>query len=270
MTVSEHWGRRGGGWVAWAAVPLFLFLTVPLLALLMRLPPSSLIDTLRQPEARTAIVLSLGTSAMTTLIGVAAGLPLAWVLARRRFRGRQIVDTVVDLPMVLPPAVAGIALLMAFGRRGMVGQWLAAAGVGVVFTPAAVVMAQLFVAVPFFVRAATSALAGVDHALEEAAMLDGASPVQVFRFVILPRVRNILLSGAVMMWARALGEFGATIIFAGNFPGRTQTMPLAIYLGFELELAVALTLSVILLGLAFVVLLVVKRVLHGQLASVRE
>lgn len=249
---------------------MLLFLAVPLIALVLRLPPRAILTALGQPQVIQAIRLSMATSVTATGLGIALGLPVAWMLARRRFHGRALVDTLVDLPMVLPPAVAGIALLMAFGRRGLLGRLLDAAGIGVVFTPAAVVMAQLFVASPFFVRAATSALVSVDRALEDAAMLDGATPLQVFRFVTFPRVRVMLLGGAVMMWARALGEFGATIIFAGNFPGRTQTMPLAIYLGFEMDLAVSLTLSAILLAIAFIVLLVVRRLLHRQLAPVIE
>ncbi len=252
-----------------ATLPLLLFLALPVVALLLRTPLADVPQTLRDPVALQAMRLSLVTSTTATLLAVLLGLPLAWLLARKKFRGRAFVDTLVDLPMVLPPAVAGLALLMAFGRRGLLGQPLSLLGVEIVFTPVAVVMAQLFIASPFFVKAAVSGFGAVSHELEEAARLDGAGALQVFRYVTLPLARNILFSGAAMTWARALGEFGATIIFAGNFPGRTQTMPLAIYLGIELDLNLALTLSVLLLGVAFLVLLIVKRVLHRQIAAVQ-
>lgn len=264
---SEH--QRVGRFVAVASAPLLLFLSVPLLALILRASPTMVLSSLSDPLARQAITLSLITSSFATLVAILAGLPVAFLLARYRFRGRNMIDTLIDLPMVLPPAVAGLALLMAFGRRGVVGRGLSEIGVELVFTPIAVIMAQVFIAAPFFVKAATAGLAAVRFDLEEAAMLDGASPGQVFRHISLPLTRNILLSGAVMTWARAMGEFGATIIFAGNFPGRTQTMPLAIYLGFEMDIDVALTLSVLLLGVSFGVLFLLKRVLHGQLASVQ-
>src|SRR5690606_14245397 len=152
----------------------------------------------------------------------------------------------------------GIALLLAFGRRGLFGQYLDAWSIHIAFTQTAFVMAQLFVASPLFIRAAASGFAAIDPELEQAAALDGASGWQIFSLITLPLARTALLGGAVMTWARALGEFGATIIFAGNFPGRTQTMPIAIYLGFELDLNIALTLAIILLAASFLVLLVVK------------
>ncbi|MGL4648096.1 MAG: ABC transporter permease, partial [Caldilineaceae bacterium] len=206
-------------------------------------------------------------SLVTLALALLLGTPLAWLLGRRRFRGRSIVNALVDLPMVLPPAVAGLALLMAYGRRGLVGPTLGIFGIEVVFTPWAVVLAQLFVAAPFFVRAAATAFGSVQHDLEEAAMLDGASKRGVFRHITVPLAGAALAGGAVMTWARALGEFGATIIFAGNLPGRTQTMPLAIYLGFELDLDVALALSTLLLAVAFGVLLVVKWGLHSRIQA---
>lgn len=185
------------------------------------------------------------------------------MLGRNEFRGRKLLDTLIDLPMVLPPSVAGIALLLAFGRRGIFGQYLEAAGIHIAFTAVAVILAQLFIAAPFYIKSAEAGFEAVDVELENAAALDGANNRQIFRRITLPLTRTALLSGAVMTWARALGEFGATIIFAGNFQGRTQTMPLAIYLGFEVDLNIALTLSVILLATSFLVLLVVKGLL-GQ------
>lgn len=245
------------------SLPLVAFLIVPLVALLLRLSPAALLAHLVQPQVAQAIALSMATTSITLLITLAIGTPVGYLLGRKEFRGRQMLDTLVDLPMVLPPAVAGIALLLAFGRRGLFGQYLDDVGITIAFTQSAVVMAQIFVAAPFYVKAAATGFATVDMELEQAAALDGANGWQVFRLISLPLTRTALLGGAVMTWARALGEFGATIIFAGNFPGRTQTMPLAIYLGFELDLNIALTLAVILLAASFLVLLVVKGLL-GQ------
>jgi molybdate transport system permease protein len=256
-------GRRRQGLLLAASLPLLLFLLLPLVALLLRVRSADLLGSLVDRAVAQAISLSFVTTAATTLITLVAGTPLAYLLARRQFRGRAALDTLVDLPMVLPPSVAGIALLIAFGRRGLLGQYLAVAGVELAFTQAAVVLAQTFVAAPFYVKAAAAGFAGVEQELEQAAAIDGASPLGVFRAITLPLARTALLGGLVMTWARALGEFGATIIFAGNFPGRTQTMPLAIYLGFELDFNIALTLAAILLAASFTVLFVVKRVL-GQ------
>jgi molybdate transport system permease protein len=245
------------------SLPLIAFLFFPLLALLLRLSLPALLDHLVQPQVAQAIALSMATTSTTLLVTLMIGTPVGYLLGRGRFRGRQVVDTLMDLPMVLPPAVAGIALLLAFGRRGILGQYLDDWGIHIAFTQVAVVMAQLLVAAPFYVKSAAAGFAAVDVELEQAAALDGASGWQTFFMVTVPLSRTALLGGAVMTWARALGEFGATIIFAGNFPGRTQTMPLAIYLGFELDLNIALTLSIILLAASFLVLLVVKGLL-GQ------
>ncbi len=258
----------GRSWPRWrppvlllASLPLLLFLLLPLVALMLRATPSHLLAHIVDRTVAQAIGLSIATTLVTTLIALLAGTPVAYLLARRQFRGRAVLDTLVDLPMVLPPSVAGIALLIAFGRRGLVGRYLSDVGVQIAFTQTAVVLAQTFVAAPFFVKAAVAGFAGVEPELEAAAAIDGASHLRVFRSITLPLARTALLGGSVMTWARALGEFGATIIFAGNFPGRTQTMPLAIYLGFELDFDVALTLAVILLVASFAVLFVVKRLL---------
>jgi molybdate transport system permease protein len=248
-----------------ASLPITIFLLLPLVALILRISPTQLLINLLNQQVAQAIRLSMITTLITLALTIVAGTPLAYLLARRTFRGRTLLDTLIDLPMVLPPSVAGIALLVAFGRRGLLGQYIGAAGLEIAFTPAAVVLAQTFVAAPFYIKAAMAGFAAVDRELEQAAALDGAAGFQVLRYVTLPLAGGALLAGAVMTWARALGEFGATIIFAGNFPGRTQTMPLAIYLGFELELNVALTLAVILLGTSFAVLFVVKSVLRQQI-----
>ncbi len=257
------------GWAA-LSVPLLAFLLLPLLALLLRTSPVAIFSNLDKPGVRTAVLLSLQTSLVSTTLTVLLGTPLAYLLARREFRLRRLVDALVDLPVVLPPAVAGVALLMAFGRRGLFGGLLAALDIHLAFTSAAVIMAQIFVAAPFFVRSAIVGFEGIDIELEQAAAMDGASSWQVFRAVTAPLAWSALLSGAVMTWARALGEFGATIIFAGNFPGRTQTMPLAIYMGFELDLDIALTLSVILVGCSFAVLLFVRLLVATAREPVRD
>ena len=247
--------------VVWGlAALLLLFLAIPVGALLVRALESGEGWDARAVEVlRQALGLSLATTALAMVFIVALGTPLAFLLARRRFPGAPVVEALVDLPIVLPPAVAGIALLMAFGRNGLVGRWLAEGGVTLGFTTAAVVMAQLFVAAPFYVIAARGGFARVDRELEEMAADLGASPGKVFRTVTLPLVAPSLIAGAVLAWARALGEFGATIMFAGSFPGVTQTMPLAIYGRFGAgDLPAALLLSVVLLLASLVVLLGIR------------
>lgn len=260
--------ERWGAWLLLPALPLLCFLLLPLLALLLRVDVAMLPANLANPQVRQAISLSMTTTAVSTLLTLLFGTPLAYWLARRRFRGRAAIDTLLDLPMVLPPSVAGIALLLAFGRRGLMGSYLADWGVSIAFTSMAVVLAQIFVAAPFYVKSAITGFSQVDRELEQAAALDGATPWAVFRYITIPLTWSTLFGGAVMTWARALGEFGATIIFAGNFPGRTQTMPLAIYLGFELDLTIALTLAVLLLVLSFGVLLIVKGLLRQKIRMI--
>jgi len=240
------------------SLPLLAFLALPLIALLARSSLGQLWLNLNQPVVYQAISLSLFTSTMATAVTIVLGTPLAFLMARRQFRLKRVVDTLIDLPTVLPPAVAGVALLMAFGRRGIAGSLLAELGIHIAFTQAAVIMAQTFIAAPLYLKSAITGFAAVEPELEQSAALDGASEWNIFRHVTIPLSHRALLSGAVLTWARALGEFGATIIFAGNFPGRTQTMPLAIYIGFELDLDLALTLSVILMGLSFLTLMLVK------------
>jgi molybdate transport system permease protein len=249
-------------WLWPLSIPFLAFLLLPLAALLARAPAGQLLENLRQPEVYQAIALSLNTATLATLASIGLGTPLAYLMARRSFRFKRVIDTLIDLPTVLPPAVAGVALLMAFGRRGIVGGTLEALGVHIAFTQAAVVIAQTFIAAPLYLKSAIVGFGSVERELEQAAALDGASRWSAFRHITIPLSWTALLSGAVLTWARALGEFGATIIFAGNFPGRTQTMPLAIYIGFELDLNVALTLSVILIGCSFLVLIAVKLLLQ--------
>jgi len=251
------------GWLL--ALPLLSFLLFPLLAMLLRLELDGLWATITSTLVLQAVGLSMATTLLATALALLLGGPLAYQLARRQFPGRAIVDTLIDLPMVLPPSVAGIALLMAFGRRGLLGAPLAELGITISFTVTAVVLAQCFVAAPYFVKAAAAGFGGVDRELEQAAALDGASPAQVLRYITIPLAWPALFSGAVMTWARALGEFGATIIFAGNLPGRTQTMPLAIYLGFERDLNLALILATLLLAISFGVLALVKGLLRQRI-----
>ena len=255
-------GRLDGWWLL--SLPLLAFLVVPIVALLARVEPDQVLDNLRSPVVRQALAVSLRTTAFSTALVIVAGIPVAQVLARPDTRLRRLVDALVDLPTVLPPAVAGIALLVTFGRRGLLGGVLELGGVAIPFTQAAVVLAQLFVSAPFFIKSAAIGFGQVPPDLRQAAGLDGASSWQVFRFVTVPLARTALITGAALSWARALGEFGATIIFAGNFPGRTQTMPLAIYIGFELDFNLALTLSAILIGLSLLTLLLVKWLLHPK------
>jgi molybdate transport system permease protein len=255
---SSPAARRPGPIELLLSFPFLAFLIVPVAALLLKTSPGQLWLNLGQAQVYQAIGLSLGTSTLAVIVTVVFGTPIAYLMARRRFPFKRAVDTLIDLPTVLPPAVAGVALLMAFGRRGVVGSLLEDLGLHIAFTQAAVVIAQTFIAAPLYLKSAAVGFAGVDLELEQAAALDGASTFDVFRFLTVPLSWTALLSGAVLTFARALGEFGATIIFAGNYPGRTQTMPLAIYLGFELDIDVALTLSVILIGISFLTLIALK------------
>jgi len=258
--------RLSGLWRV-LSLPMLIFLSLPILALFLRISPANLVENLRQPDVLQAIGLSLGTTLISTLIIILAGTPLAYSHSRGQFRFNRLVDTLIDLPLVLPPAVAGVALLMAFGRRGILGGVLADLGLNIAFTPIAVIIVQVFVAAPFYIKSATLGFSNIDLELEQSAALDGASSPQIFRFLTIPLSWSALLGGSVMSWARALGEFGATIIFAGNFPGRTQTMPLAIYIGFELDLDIALTLSVILILFSFTALFIAKYILNREWMS---
>jgi molybdate transport system permease protein len=259
---GHHASRGRGAIVIVAAGLLVLFLALPLGAMSWRaIQESRGLTSEGRDLLWQALTLSVTTSLISLAIIALLGTPLAWLLVRRRFRGAQLVDTLVDLPIVLPPAVAGIALLMAFGRQGVFGQWLDQLGITVGFTTTAVVMAQVFVAAPFYVRSAKAGLLGVSPETEEAAKVDGATGWMVFRDITLPLALPGITAGLVLSWARALGEFGATIMFAGNFPGITQTMPLAIYGRFSAgDLQSALLLSLVLLVTSLVVLLTARTV----------
>lgn len=262
---------RGLGLGLLFGVPGVLFVVVilllPLVALVWRTLDSGVfLASARKPVVLQALRLTAWTSLLTLALSVAFGTPLAYGLARASFPGKRIVDTLVDLPIVLPPVVAGVGLLMAFGRRGLIGQRLDVGlpipftdlrlpGLSLAFSSAAVVLAQLFVSAPFFIRAARGGFARVEREIEEAAAIDGATPWQTFRRITVPLALPALSSGLVLCWARAVGEFGATMMFAGNFIGRTQTMPLAVMGALESDLYAALALSVVLIALSFAVLL---------------
>ena len=253
----------GGRAVLATAVAFATFLGLPVLALVIRaVTGGSLAGSLVSPAVLDAVALSLLTTTISLLLTVAIGLPLAFVLARRSFPGKRLVEIVIDLPIVLPPSVAGLALLLVFGRRGLLAAPLDVLGWTIPFTTVAVILAQTFVSAPFFVRSARAGIAGVERDLEDAARVDGASERQVFRAVTVPLASSALAAGLVMSWARALGVFGATIMFAGNVEGRTQTLPLVVYAEFgagDLDASIAAA-SVLVLA-AFGVLAAV-RVFH--------
>jgi len=234
------------------------FISLPILSMLIWTFDHSSWEAMRSPVALQALALSARTTAISMTIIVLVGTPAAYVLSRFGFPGKRLVDTLVDIPAVLPPSAAGIALLLAFGRLGLLGHHLSAFGLTLSFTTAAVIMAELFVATHFYVRQAAVGFSNVDRDIEEAALVDGARPVGAFMRVTVPLAFPALLAGAVTAWARALGEFGGTIIFAGNVEGVTQTMPLAIYTTFESDLNAAVALSVLVLGFAFVVILTTR------------
>ena len=232
-----------------------LVFVLPLAALVIRAPWRSLGELVTSGPIRSALWLSMVTSVVATLVSIALGVPLAWVLARSRLPGRRLLRTICALSMVLPPVVGGVALLLAVGRRGVIGgpldRWF---GVTLPFTTPAVVLAQVFVAMPFLVLTVDAALEGLDHRFEEAARTLGGSEWYVFRRVTLPAIRPAVLTGAVLTWARALGEFGATITFAGSLPGITRTMPLETFLALETDPDRAVLLSLLLVAISFAVL----------------
>jgi molybdate transport system permease protein len=234
------------------------FVVLPLGALTYRaLTSDDFFARLDDEFTLQALRLSLVTSTLTLLIALAVGTPLAYLLARTTFPGKLVVDSLVDLPIVLPPTVAGVALLVAFGRRGELGQYLDEGGIQLAFTTTAVILAQLFVAAPYLIRSLKAGFESVDPTYEQVSATLGVSPLRTFWRISLRLARPALISGSILCWARALSELGATLIFAGNFSGRTQTMPLAIVTAFESSqgLAGAVTLSVILLLVAFLLLL---------------
>lgn len=258
--VKNRTAARVGTTVLTAAL-IFLFLifiTVPLISLFTRISPADMLTALTSPSALQALALSAATALVSTIIVILFGTPLAYINARVRYPGRNIVDTLTDLPIVLPPTVAGLALLTAFGANGMLGQYFSLFGIKIAFTTAAVVIAQIFVASPFYIRQARASFEAVDAEYEYASRTLGAGVVTTFFRVTLPLAAGSLLSGIIMTFARALGEFGATMMFAGNLPGKTQTMPLAIYGEMQSDMAVSIALSIVLVLFSFAIILIVK------------
>jgi len=250
---------------------LVAFLGLPILVLIGRsLADGALGAVLARPAVFDALALSLRTTAASVAIAVILGLPLAFILARRRFRGSALLETAIDLPIVLPPSVAGLGLLLVFGRRGLLGESLDAAGLAIPFTTVAVVLAQSFVAIPLFVRSARAGIAAVDRDLEDAARVDGAGESAVARWITIPLALPAIGAGLVMAWARALGEFGATIMFAGNLTGRTQTLPLVVYSEFQGgDLDASIAAAAVLVIAAFAVLVAVRTLRWGRVLDTR-
>jgi molybdate transport system permease protein len=252
--------ERSLPWPAFAlAVLAIVFFALPLVGLMGRAPWSDAGTILRSAGVRQALKLSIVCSLCATAISVVLGLPLAWLLARRQFIGRSMVRALCTLSMVLPPVVGGVALLFALGRRGFVGQWLDRwFDIRLPFTSAGVVIAQTFVAMPFFVVTVEAALRQADPGHDDAARTLGASSWYSFRRVTLPAVRSALVAGAVLSWARAFGEFGATITFAGSFPGRTQTLPMSVYLALDTDPQEAIVLALVMVVVSFAVLVALR------------
>jgi molybdate transport system permease protein len=257
--------------LAGVAALVAVALALPVSVLVVRaVGDGSLVRALGTPVVADALRLSLVTTALSLVLTVILGLPLAFVLARRRFNGAFLANAIVDLPMVLPPSVAGLALLLVLGRRGVLGGALYGAGIDIPFTTVAVVLAQTFVSAPFFIRSARSAFARVDRDLEDAARVDGASETRLFRAITIPLAAPVLAAGLVMSWARSLGEFGATIMFAGNVEGRTQTLPLVVYGEFQGgDLDGSIAAAAILVLAAFAVLVAVRALHWGRALDLR-
>jgi molybdate transport system permease protein len=252
----------GSLWIYVAAALTLLFLVLPVMWLVHISSLDGVVSALQSDVTRDALLLSVFTTSVSTLIVIVFGGALAYALAQHHFPGAIVVDTIIDVPMVLPPMVAGLALMMFFGRCGPSGTWLAEQGIHISFSMSAVIIAQVFVSLPFFVRAARAAFDGVDKKLVAASLLLGASKRRTFFIVTLPTIWPPLLAGAVLAWARSLGEFGATLVFAGNFQGQTQTMPLAIFGALQDNIDVAITLSLILLVVSFGLVALLKLVSH--------
>lgn len=240
-----------------------LFYTLPLFSLILRITPEGFIAAISEPEVRSAITLSLITASAATVIIVAIGTPIAYMNARIPYPGRDLVETLIDLPIVLPPSVAGLALLVLLGRKGLVGSYLNEIGILLIFTTGAVVLAQVFVAGPLYIRQAKSAFSMVDPVYESAARTLGAGPFRTFLHITVPLARTGLISGVILSFARAIGEFGATIMVAGNLPGKTQTMPLAIYGLMQSDLTASIALSLVLVAISCGILILI-RVVSGR------
>jgi molybdate transport system permease protein len=265
---TVRWGERSI--LVFAALGV-LFLGLPVVILVVRsIANGALASAFTDETVIEAFKLSMVTTGVSLVLTVVFGLPIAIVLARRRFRGSSLVEAVIDLPIVLPPSVAGLALLLAFGRQGLLGGTLHAFGIEIPFTTAAVVIAQTFVSAPFFILSARTGIASVDRDLEDAARVDGATEARLFRSITIPLASTALTAGLVMSWARSLGEFGATIMFAGNVEGQTQTLPLVVYSEFQGgDLDTTIAASAILVIAAFAVLVAVRWLHWGRVFELR-
>jgi molybdate transport system permease protein len=261
--MATRTARRDDHALPWPAIALaslaIVFFALPLVGLLGRAPWSAVTSTLRSPGVRQALKLSVICSVCATALSVLLGLPLAWLLARRRFPGQSVVRALCMLSMVLPPVVGGVALLLALGPNGLVGEWLDRwFDVHLPLTAGGVVIAQTFVAMPFFVVTVEAALRGSDPGLDDTARTLGASSWYSFRRVTLPGIRSALVAGALLSWARAFGEFGATLTFAGNFPGKTQTLPLSVYSTLGTDPHQAITVALVMVVVSFGVLVALR------------
>jgi len=263
--LTQTGGRRTAGVIAaLLALPLLLYLLGPVVGLIARTTPTVWRSYVCCWQAASALKLSLITATISLVISILIGTPAAYWLAHHNFRGKDFVDTIIDLPLVLPPAAAGFALLLLFGQQG-IGAWLQHHGLRISLTPLAVVMAQVFIASPFYVKQARAGFEAVPADLRHASATLGAGQIRTFLKITVPLASHSLLAGAVMTWARALGEFGATLVFAGAFPGRTETMPIAIYTTSTTNLPAAIALAATLVVVSFAVLLLAKALVGRHL-----
>jgi molybdate transport system permease protein len=254
----------------WMQLPIFAlliaialsFIFLPMIAVFLDMTPQEIWQQLQTPLAYESLKLSVYTTLISVALIIIFGTPLAYLLATKDFTGKHVIDVLIQLPIVIPPAVAGVGLLLVFGRFGLLGGWLDIYGIRIGFTIIAVIMAQCFMSAPFYIQAAKTAFATIDQSLINVSRTLGASKLRTFYKIILPLSIPGLITGAALSWGRALGEFGATIMFAGNLPGKTQTMPLAIYAAMESDIRIAVALSALLIMVAFFLLLSVKVIEH--------
>jgi molybdate transport system permease protein len=241
-----------------------LYLAMPIAALFFKISPDLFFSSMSNPVVLSALYLSFYTTLVTLVVVVLIGTPFAYFHTRLDYPGKVIVDALIDLPLVLPPAVAGVALLILYGRVGLLGQYFSMFGITLAFTTVAVIMAQIFVASPFYLRQAKSLFEQLDPSYEQTARTLGASPLRIFTLITVPLTAGGLVSGAVMTFGRALGEFGATIMFAGNLPGVTQTMPLAVYVGMESDYVIGVAISMLLVIISFAIMIAVRLIARKE------
>ncbi|MDR3707130.1 MAG: ABC transporter permease [Capsulimonadaceae bacterium] len=260
LQTAERRGRSPSefGGLLVTSAPLIVFLLLPFVALCAAIHPSEWLSAVCSPAAIQALLLSIETTLAATGICLVGGLPIALLLARHSFPGRRLLSTLIDLPISVPPVVAGVCLLLAFGRTGLVGKHLHALGIDIGFTTIAVVLAQIMIASPFLIKTAAAGFEAIDPDIEDYARVSGAGTLRVFWAITLPLAAPSVVAGTLLAWARALSEFGATMMFAGNFPGRTQTLPLAVMSAFETDLDTAIAISTIALILSISALIAAR------------